>query len=183
MDDSCVEILIRREVSKTGKSRKLVAKVKKKLLNLLDVYKQLGITHQPNDFLFLKPNDKQRGAYGRQTFYKFMKESLISGGLKEELDAKNKKISLYSMRHQYVVWRLMLGKVNIQNLAANIGSSVQKIESNYAHIKPVDYAEELVANQGAIKTNKPINKQSALGKLIKILEETDTDIETRELVD
>ena len=112
-----------------------------------------------------------------------MKESLISSGLSEELNAKEKKISLYSMRHQYVVWRLMLGKVNIQNLAANIGSSVQKIESNYAHIKPVDYAEELVANQGKIKTNKPINKQSALGKLIKILEETDTDIETRELID
>ena len=183
MDDSCVEITIRREVSKTGKSRKLVAKVKKKLLNLLDVYKQLGITHKPDDYLFLKPNDKNRGAYGRQTFYKFMKESLISSGIKEELDAKNKKISLYTMRHQYVVWRLMLGKVNIQNLAANIGSSVQKIESNYAHIKPVDYAEELVANQGKINTNKPINKQSALNKLLKILEETDTDIETRELVD
>ena len=34
-----------------------------------------------------------------------------------------------------------------------------------------------------MQTNKPINKQSALNKLLKILEETDTDIETRELVD
>ena len=77
----------------------------------------------------------------------------------------------------------MLGKVNIQNLAANIGSSVQKIESNYSHIKPIDYAEELVANQGKINPNKTLNKQSALNKLLKILEETDTDTETRELVD
>mgnify|MGYP003148840128 CR=1 FL=1 len=183
MDDTCVEILIRREVSKTGKSRKLVAKVKKKLLNLLDVYKQLGITHKPDDYLFLNPNDKNRGAYCRQTFYKFMKLTLISSGLKEELDAKNSKISLYTMRHQYVVWRLMLGKVNIQNLAVNIGSSVQKIESNYAHIKPIDYAEELVSNQGKIIKNKKIDKQSALNKLLKILEETDTDTETRESAD
>lgn len=184
MDDSCVEILIRREVSKTGKSRKLVAKVKKKLLNLLDVYKQLGITHKPNDYLFLKPNDKNRSAYGRQTFYKFMKETLKSSGLQEELDMKEKKISLYTMRHQYVVWRLMIGKVNIQNLAANIGSSVQKIESNYSHIKPIDYSEELVANQGeAISRSKPINKKKALDKFFKILNETDTDFETRELLE
>ena len=33
MDDSCVEILVRREVSKTGKSRKLVAKVNKMIQN------------------------------------------------------------------------------------------------------------------------------------------------------
>ena len=184
MDDSCVEILIRREVSKTGKSRKLVAKVKKKLLNLLDVYKQLGIIHKPNDYLFLKPNDNDRSAYGRQSFYKFMKETLVSSGLQEELDAKGKKISLYSMRHQYVVWRLMIGKVNIQNLSANIGSSVSRVESNYAHIKPIDYSEELVANQGeTIKRSKPINKKKALDKLFKILNETDTDFETRELLE
>ena len=90
---------------------------------------------------------------------------------KKKPPRKEKKISLYTMRHQYVVWRLMIGKVNIQNLAANIGSSVGKIESNYAHIKPVDYAEELVANQGKINANKPLNKQSALNKLLKILEE------------
>ena len=179
-----VEILIRREVSKTGKSRKLVAKVKKKLLNLLDVYKQLGITHKPNDYLFLKPNDKNRGAYGRQTFYKFMKETLVSSGLQEELDSKEKKISLYTMRHQYVVWRLMIGKVNIQNLSANIGSSVSRIESNYSHIKPIDYSEELVANQGeSITRTKSISKKKALDKLFKILQETDTDVETRELLD
>ena len=184
MDDSCVEILIRREVSKTGKSRKSVAKVKKKILNLLQVYKDLGIVHQPNDYLFINPTNKNRNAYGRQTFYKRMKETLKSSGLKEELDRKEKKISLYTMRHQYVVWRLMIGKVNIQNLAANIGSSVGKIESNYAHIKPIDYSEELVANQGvAISRTNTVNKKKALDKLFKILQETDTDVETRELLE
>ena len=183
MDDTCVEIYIRREVSKTGKSRKLVARVKKKLINLLETYKSLGIEHQPNDYLFINPKNDKRDAYGRQTFYKFMKETLKSSGLKEELDRKDKRISLYTMRHQYVVWRLMIGKVNIQNLAANIGSSVGKIESNYAHIKPIDYSEELVANQGSSFNRKEsFSKQKAVEKLLKILQETDTDVETRECV-
>ena len=38
-----------------------------------------------------------------------MKETLISSGLQKELD-KEMKISLYSMRHQYVYWRLKYGK-------------------------------------------------------------------------
>ena len=113
-----------------------------------------------------------------------MKETLVSSGLQEELDSKEKKISLYTMRHQYVVWRLMIGKVNIQNLSANIGSSVSRIESNYSHIKPIDYSEELVANQGeSITRTKSISKKKALDKLFKILQETDTDVETRELLD
>ena len=113
MDDSCVEILIRREVSKTGKSRKLVAKVKKKLLNLLDVYKQLGITHQPNDYLFLKPNDKNRGAYGRQTFYKFMKETLVSSGLSEELNANKIEVISQSTKKLKikVVYEFYINKI------------------------------------------------------------------------
>ena len=54
------------------------------------------------------------------------------------------RISLYSMRHQYVYWRLKVRKVKTFTLAANIGSSVQRIEQNYGHIKPVEYAEELL---------------------------------------
>ena len=182
LNDTCVEIHIRREVSKTGKSRKLVAKVKKKILRLLDVYKQLGINHKENDFLFIKPSSKNRDAYGRQAFYKRMKETLVSSGLQEELDRKSKKISLYTMRHQYAVWRLMLGKVNIQNLAANMGSSVSRIESNYSHIKPVDYVEELVANQSGSK-KQDVDIAKVKQKLFRILQETETDIETREVLE
>ena len=52
------------------------------------------------------------------------------------------------------------------------------------NIKPIDYSEELVANQGeSITRTKSISKKKALDKLFKILQETDTDVETRELLD
>ena len=40
INNDCVEITIRKEVSKTGKSRKLIAPVKKKINNLLKLYKK-----------------------------------------------------------------------------------------------------------------------------------------------
>ena len=46
----------------------------------------------------------------------------------------------------------------IHLLAANIGSSVQRIEENYGHIKPIEYAEELVANQFYKGRNKKPNE-------------------------
>ena len=182
INQKCVEITIRKEVSKTGKSRKLIAPVKKKINNLLKIYKQLNITHEPYDFVFINPNTKEKNTpYGRQTMYKRMKETLKSSGLKEELDKKEKRISLYSMRHQYVYWRLKFGKVKIQTLAANIGSSTQRIEENYGHIKPIEYAQELVANQDYDGRNtKPNEVTIELEKLLKKLKDSGTEIETYE---
>ena len=85
------------------------------------------------------------------------------------------------MRHQYVYWRLKFGKVKIQTLAANIGSSVQRIEENYGHIKPIEYAQELVANQDYDGRNtKPNEVTKELEKLLKKLKDSGTEIETYE---
>ena len=110
-----------------------------------------------------------------------MKETLISSGLQKVLDKKQHRISLYSMRHQYVYWRLKYGKVKIHLLAANIGSSVQRIEQNYGHIKPVEYAEELIANQSYKgRTKKPNEVIPELKRIVKLLQDTGTDIDTYE---
>ena len=184
INEKCVEITIRKEVSKTGKSRKLIAPVKKKFINLFKIYKELNINHEPYNYIFLNPNSKTLKPYGRQTFYKKMKQTLVSSGLQKELDKKEMKISLYSMRHQYVYWRLKYGKVKIQTLAANIGSSVQRIEENYGHIKPIEYAEELVANQDYDGRNKKPNKViPELEKILKLLKDSGTEINTYEPVD
>ena len=87
------------------------------------------------------------------------------------------------MRH-HVYWRLKYGKVKIQTLAANIGSSVQRIEENYGHIKPIEYAEELVANQDYDGRNKKPNKViPELEKILKLLKDSGTEINTYEPVD
>ena len=179
INEKCVEITIRREVSKTGKSRKLIAPVKKKINNLLKEYQKLNIKHNPFDYIFINPNSKDLKPYGRQTFYKRMKETIKISGMKEIFDRKEKKISLYSMRHQYVYWRLKIGKVKIQTLAANIGSSVQRIEENYGHIKPIEYARELVANQdyeGRVK--RPDELTEELEKFLTKLKSSGTEVDT-----
>ena len=79
---------------------------------------------------------------------------------------------------------MKIGKVKIQNLSANIGSSVQRIEQNYGHIKPLEYAQELVRNQdfdGLKKTPNKINEE--LENLLRLLKENDIDIETRNAED
>ena len=83
------------------------------------------------------------------------------------------------MRHQYVYWRLKIGKVKIQTLAANIGSSVQRIEENYGHIKPIEYARELVANQdyeGRVK--RPDELTEELEKFLTKLKSSGTEVDT-----
>ena len=112
-----------------------------------------------------------------------MKETIKISGMREIFDRKEKKISLYSMRHQYVYWRLKYGKVKIHLLAANIGSSVQRIEQNYGHIKPVEYAEELIANQSYKgRTKKPNEVIPELKRIVKLLQDTGTDIDTYETI-
>ena len=59
INEKCVEITIRKEVSKTGKSRKLIAPVKKKFINLFKIYKELNINHEPYNYIFLNPNSKK----------------------------------------------------------------------------------------------------------------------------
>ena len=141
---------VRKENSKTGRSRICVAPVKKRIQRILDAYQTLGITLEADDYLFLNPKSKTRLHFGRMGFYQRLKDTLVESGLQDELDKEGKSITLYSFRHQYACWRLRYGDVPIHLLAKQMGTSIQKIESTYGHIQVEQQAEVITKAQSHI---------------------------------
>ena len=53
-------IVIRSDNAKTGRSRSVVAPVKKRFERIYECYRKLGVTHEPNDFIFMNPNSNSK---------------------------------------------------------------------------------------------------------------------------
>ena len=149
--NTSVMIKIRKENSKTGRGRVCVAPVKARIKRIISSYKKLGITHEPEDYLFLNPQSKTKGMYCRQNMYQRLKKVIKDSGLEEELAKEGKSLSLYSFRHQYACWRLRYGDVPIYLLAKQMGTSVQKIEQTYGHIEVEQQVEKITKAQGLIR--------------------------------
>jgi integrase len=141
---------IRKENSKTGRGRTCVSPIKKRIDRIIASYKRIGIVHEPDDFLFLNPKSKTRGMYCRQNMYQRLKRVLKDSGLQDNFDKLGLSISLYSFRHQYASWRLRYGDVPIYLLAKQMGTSIQKIEATYGHIKVEQQVEKITKAQGLI---------------------------------
>ena len=61
-----------------------------------------------------------------------------------EFDADGKKLTIYSLRHSYITFRLQFGKnLSIYSLAKNCGTSVQMIEQFYSDAVSEDFVDEL----------------------------------------
>jgi integrase len=58
-------------------------------------------------------------------------------------DNHGAKRSIYSLRHTYATFRLVLGDVNVYELAQNMGTSVEMIERHYGHLQPEQVADRL----------------------------------------
>jgi integrase len=157
-----LKIKVRASNSKTGKSRVIVSPIKKRVERIFKAYKDLGTAHAPQDFLLFNPHSKERTQYTRQALYQRLQEVLTKSGLKEELAAENKKVSLYSSRHAFITWRLRYGNVPIHLVAKIAGTSIQKIEETYGHIEVEKQTELLTRNQGRARTAE-IDLQSVIG--------------------
>ena len=147
-----LKVLVRRDNSKTGRSRIVVAPIRKRVERIKAAYQALGVTHTQQDYLLFNPYSKQRTSYTRQALYQRLQQVLDHSGLKEELEAEGKKVSLYSSRHAYITWRLRYGDTPIHLLAKAAGTSVEKIEKTYGHIEVEKQTELLTRNQGYAKT-------------------------------
>ena len=142
---------VRKENSKTGKSRNAVAPVREKVETIIRAYKSLGFEHEPEDYIFCNYLSKDRNAYTRQNYYQRLKDTLEKSGLQHELNKEGKSITLYSGRHSYACWRLRHGDVPIYLLAKQMGTSIQKIESTYGHIEVETQAEVITRAQDHIR--------------------------------
>jgi len=147
-----LKLLVRRENSKTGRSRVVVAPIRKRVERIKAAYKKLGVEHLPQDYLLFIYNSKDRRQYSRQALYQRLQKVLTQSGLREELEAEGKKVSLYSSRHSWITWRLRYGNTPIHLLAKAAGTSIEKIEKTYGHIEVEQQTEALTRNQGYAKS-------------------------------
>lgn len=154
LDQRTVVLNIRREVSKTGRPRNVVAPVKRRLEVIKKSLRDLGYEVRPDDFVLINPLSKERTAYSRQMFHERLKQTLMLSGLSNEIKQTQKAISLYSFRHQYICWRLRYGDVPIHLIAKNCGTSIQKIEETYGHIETERQGDVLTRNQGIIRKSE-----------------------------
>ena len=153
-------IVIRSDNAKTGRSRSVVAPVKKRFERIYECYRKLGVTHEPNDFIFMNPNSNSkrfRESYGRMIMNNRLKSTLKQCGLQEQLTKEQRSISLYSFRHLYCFLSL-INKVSIHILAENIGSSVFHISRTYGHINTQLHAEEITRGQSILYKTETTNE-------------------------
>ena len=146
-----LKMYVRKENSKTGRARTVIAPIKKRIHRIIEAYESIGIVHEPQDFLLISPRRRDaRLPFTRQTLYTRLQEVLEKSGLKSELEKQNKRVSLYSSRHAYITWRLRWGHVPIHLVAKAAGTSVQKIEQTYGHIEIERQTELMTRAQGKL---------------------------------
>ena len=79
----------------------------------------------PNDYLFIYTQGRGKvKSFSRETLANRFKQVLQSSGLQDEIDAEGMIINLYSMRHQYISWRIRYGNVPLPLLSRAVGNSV-----------------------------------------------------------
>ena len=128
---------VRASNSKTGKKRVVNAPVARRLQRLSKVYKDIGMTMEPRDYIFRNPTWERQNKniqYGQPAFSKRLEKALVEAGIQEELDKTGRKITLYSSRHFYTTLRLQNG-LNIHLLARQLGTSTTYIDQTYSHIQ------------------------------------------------
>jgi len=162
-------IHIRRENSKTGKSRKSVSPIRKRVDRIIGYYKELGIDLQPDDYLFTNAaywcEGKNRKPYGRMIMFERLRKVIRESGLKDDLDKEGKNITLYSARHAYCCWRLRHGSVPIHLLAKQMGTSVNKIESTYGHILLEQELDVVTKNQGLVRSGITLEQPEVIEEI------------------
>ena len=148
-------IFIAAEHSKNGKSRYVAAPVAANFSVIRGFYKRLEIKINPDDYVFLNLARTRRYnniPYKEPAMENRLKNVIEGSGLKEKLDKENppRKITLYSARHYYATDALMR-KVNIYDLATNMGNTITHIEQTYSHVTAKMKSAELTAGQVVTK--------------------------------
>lgn len=111
----------------------------------------------PDDYVFTTWKGGRVRDYAKQ-----FKRMLVELGI--ETDMYGDKRVPYSMRHSYITFRLLRGKVLVQDLARNCGNSVEEIEEHYDHVLNEQKADELTGDFAIDAEDESIEAQ--LGKFL-----------------
>lgn len=128
---------VRADNSKTGKKRSVNAPIARRLQRLEKAYRDIGMTKEPEDFIFRNPTWERQNKnipYKQPAFTKRLDAVLNESNIQNELDKTGRRITLYSSRHFYTTLRLQNG-LNIHLLAKQLGTSTTYIDQTYSHIQ------------------------------------------------
>jgi len=158
-------VFIPTENSKTGRARHIVAPIANKVERLKNWYEKAGIEVKPDDYMFINLSKTKRRTntpYQQPAMEKRLKQVLAGSEAAGVWKANGRTITQYSARHYYATDRLREG-VNIYDLAVNMGTSVEYLQSTYSKMTSLMKSEELTAGQGIHKVNaeRAKNKEAA----------------------
>ena len=163
-------IHIRKENAKTGVSRNIIAPVAEQFNRIKEIYKSIGVEVGKDDFVFQHISKTRRGtncAWGQPLIEKRLKavcEGAAAAGVWEP-DGRN--ITNYSARHYYATQAIMR-RVDIYDIALNMGTSIQYLQSTYIHATTLMKSDELTKGQGIWKVmEERQEKKAAAEKAIR----------------
>lgn len=144
----CLTLTITAANSKTGKGRKIVAPIRKRVDVIRGIYDQCGFEHHldPNSdaLFFVDPKD---GKPWTQRKLRLLLEEVLTGSGLKTGKPNDKNLTLYFTRHQYATWRLRAG-VDRGLLSKNMGTSILQLEKTYGHLDTEIAASDLIKGQG-----------------------------------
>ena len=146
-------ITISKENSKTGVSRTIIAAVAQQFDAIQRIYKELGIEKKRDDFVFQHISKTRRGknvAWGQPLIEKRLKSVCEGAAAAGVWEPNGRNITNYSARHFYATQAIMR-KMSIYDIALNMGTSIQYLESTYIHSTTLMKADEMTKGQGIYK--------------------------------
>jgi integrase len=156
-------IRISKENSKTGVGRTIVAAVAQQFDAIQRIYKELGIEKRRDDYIFQHISKTRRGkniAWGQPLIDKRLK-AVCEGAAADGVWSPNgRNITNYSARHFYATQAIMR-KMSIYDIALNMGTSIQYLESTYIHSTTLMKADEMTKGQGIYKVLEKRRSESA----------------------
>lgn len=137
--NNTLEIVLRKEITKNRKERKVISNGG----NYINRLKKYTKNHKPNDWVFCHKDKKQSSSedvLSRNTLYKHWNKFLEFSKINEG----NKHFSFYSLRHFGITEKLRNG-VSVDLLSKMCGTGIKYIQNHYSHTDVSDdvFREEL----------------------------------------
>ena len=163
-------IFIPSENAKTGKSRTIVAPVGRTFDSMKKLYQSLGVECKGDDFVFTsiaKTRIGTNSVWG-QTLPERRLKCVCEGAEEAGVwKSNNRNITNYSSRHYYASQSIMR-KLDIYEIALNMGTSVYYLEQTYIHTTTMMKKDELTKGQGVYKSIEERQaKEAAAEKAIR----------------
>jgi integrase len=141
------------ENSKTGVGRKIVSPNASQFEQIKKIYKSIGVECSRDDYIFQHTAKTKRGkniAWGQPLIEKRLKAVCDGSASAGEWEPNGRKITNYSARHYYATQAIMR-KVDIYDLALNMGTSITYLQNTYIHTTALMKADDMTKGQGAYK--------------------------------